>query len=260
MPRSFLHLVLVIGLWTPRCRAFVQPLTGTTTRRRLANTPPTTTTTTTTSTTSRHAVKVEGYDDAMRIIDASAVAGQPSDDLYDAVRFVDRNAVKISPDLEHKQALWDEAHGSWKLQLATGGGKYTTFKPVPIFAFAMIDEQNFGNGIGWNADNIILSLLGPHYFNAKIRQMVITIDDMYIAGGNAVTAWLPEFVRNGLGLGKTPDDFVATAAAGNKKKQRPPAFTMICASEHALVARGGSGGIAIWKRLDKDIRPAAYGK
>jgi hypothetical protein len=69
--------------------------------------------------------------------------------------------------LEEKQALWDSAHGSWKLQLATGGGKYTTFKPVPIFAFAMVDEMNFGNGVGWNADSIVLSLLGPHSFNTQ---------------------------------------------------------------------------------------------
>jgi hypothetical protein len=26
-----------------------------------------------------------------------------------------------------------------------------------------------------------------------------------------------------------------------------------------MIARGGSGGIAIWTKLEKDIRPAAYG-
>ena len=44
-----------------------------------------------------------------------------------------------------------------------------------------------------------------------------------------------------------------------KKGSRMPAFTIIGASEKSLVARGGSGGIAIWTRLDKDIGPAAYG-
>lgn len=38
-----------------------------------------------------------------------------------------------------------------------------------------------------------------------------------------------------------------------------PAFTIIGSSEKSLIARGGSGGIAIWTRLEKDIRPAAYG-
>ena len=195
------------------------------------------------------AVKIDGYDDAFAIIDECAVTGTPSDNLYDAVRFIDKNALKIYPTLQHKQELWDQAHGSWKLQLATGGGKFKTFKPIPIFAFAMIDEQTFGNGVGWNEHFILLSLRGPHIFRDKIRQMIITIQDMYL-GGSCVTQWLPGFIKDGMGLGKTSlDDF---------QNRRPPAFTMIAASDKALVARGGSGGIAIWSRLENDIRPSAY--
>jgi hypothetical protein len=196
------------------------------------------------------AVKIEGYDDAFSVIDECAINGVSSKDLYDCVRFIDKNALTIYPNEAEKQTLWDAAHGSWRLQLATGGGKFTTFKSVPIFAFAMIDEHNFGNGVGFNDDSIVLSLLGPHYFNTQRRQMVITIDDMYL-GGKKVTNFVPSFMREGMGLGQRPDDY--------QKPKRPPAFTMIGASDHALIARGGSGGIAIWTRLDKDIRPAAYG-
>jgi hypothetical protein len=39
--------------------------------------------------------------------------------------------------------------------------------------------MNFGNGVGWNADSIVLSLLGPHSFNTQRWQMV-TIDDMFL--------------------------------------------------------------------------------
>ena len=197
-----------------------------------------------------YAVKITGYDDAFQVIDECAVSGTPSEKLYDAVRFIDKNAFKIYPDESHKQALWDEAHGSWKLQLATGGGKYTSFKKVPIFAFAMIDEQNFGNGVGWNQDGIVLSLLGPHIYNTQRRQMIITVDEVYLWGSN-VTKFVPGFMKKALGLGKCPEDY--------EKPQRPPAFTMIGASKCALIARGGSGGIAIWSRLANDIRPAAYG-
>jgi hypothetical protein len=197
-------------------------------------------------------IKIDGYNDAFEVIDACAVSGKPSNDLYDCVRFIDKNAIQIYPNEQEKQALWDGVHGSWKLQMATGGGKYTTFKKVPdaIFAFAVIDEHNFGNGVGFNQDSILLSLLGPHYFNNQTRQMVITIDDMFI-GANKVTNFVPGFIKDGMGLGKRREDYL--------KPQRPPAFTMIGASENALIARGGSGGIAIWTRLDKDIRPAAYG-
>jgi hypothetical protein len=193
-----------------------------------------------------HAIHIDGYDDAFRIIDECAVQGETSEELYDAVRLIDKNAMKIYPDEYHKQELWDTAHGSWKLQLATGGGNRTTFKSIPIFAFAVIDDVNFGNGVGWNADSILLSLLGPHIFNTKRRQMTITISDMYL-GSQQVTKFIPGFVKDAMGIEKRPEDF-----------KRAPAFTFIGASDKALIARGGTGGIAIWTRLDKDIRPAAY--
>lgn len=196
---------------------------------------------------SLRAVEIEGYDDAFKIIDQCSTTQTASDDLYEAVRLIDKNALKIYPTLEDKQALWDQAHGSWKLQLATGGGKYTTFKPIPIFAFAMIDETNFGNGVGFNENNIWLSLLGPYIFNEKQRRMFIVIDDMFLGGSN-VSKFVPSFLKDGMGLGKKPSDF-----------KRPPAFTYIGVSEKSLIARGGTGGIAIWTRLDKDIRPSAYG-
>lgn len=194
----------------------------------------------------------ENYSNSFQIIDSCAALGEHSENLYESVRYIDRNASKLYPDLSAKKDLWDRAHGSWKLQLATGGGKFTTFKPVPIFAYAVVDEHNFGNGIGLNQDNIILSLLGPHHFNDKRRSMGIGINDMYLFS-NKVTQFVPGFMAEGLGLGKCPEDFT------NKKGSRMPAFTIIGASDKSLVARGGSGGIAIWTRLDKDIRPAAYG-
>lgn len=194
------------------------------------------------------AVRVEGYDEAFDIIDDCAARGEASEELYDAVRFIDKNALKIYPNDDEKSALWSSAHGSWKLQLATGGGKYRTFKGVPIFAFAVIDETNFGNGVGLNEDGIVLSLLGPHIFTPRKRQMVITIDDLFLFGSKSTGA-MPGFLKDGMGIGKRPEDF----------EKRPPAFTMIGASDKALIARGGSGGIAIWTRLEKDIRPAAYG-
>ncbi|CAM9522204.1 unnamed protein product, partial [Heterosigma akashiwo] len=190
------------------------------------------------------------YNNAIKTIDECSIDGKSSSTLYDAVRYIDKNALKLYPDEESKSQLWDRAYGSWKLVLATGGGRFTEFKPVPIFAFGMLDENNFGNGIGLNKDKIILSLLGPHELVTKRRQMIINIDDIFL-GANKVTDFTPGFIKQGMGLGKRPADY-------KKDGRRPPAFTFIAASEKSLVARGGSGGIAIWTRLDNDIRPAAY--
>jgi hypothetical protein len=179
------------------------------------------------------------------------VKGEPSDDLCDAVHFIEKNAYVIYPDLAHKQALWDKAHGSWKLQLSTGGAKFRSFHQPPAFlpfSFAMIAEKHFGNGIGLNENTIWLSLLHNHYFNAKYRQMVVTVAEVYL-GGFKVTRFVPDFIRNAINLGKKPEDF----------DKRPPTFVIIGASDKALIARGNqSGGIAIWTRLPQDIRLVAY--
>jgi len=196
------------------------------------------------------AIKIDGYDEALRIIDDCATKGEPNDDLYNAIRFVEKKAYIIYPDLVHKQELWDKAHGSWKLELSTGGAKVMSFHKPPAFlpfSFAMIDDIHFGNGIGLNEHTIWLSLLHKHYFNMRIRHMVVTIQDVYI-GGSRVT--LPEFLRNAMNVGKTPEDF---------GDQPAPTFVIIGATDKALIARGNqSGGLAIWSRLPNDVRRVAY--
>lgn len=194
---------------------------------------------------------INSYDEAIEIVDECSTTSQPSDRLYDAVRYIDRNAKDIYPNLEAKEAMWSRGYGSWRLVLATGGGRNTAFKPVPIFAYARVDETTFGNGVGLNENIILLSLLGPRDFDAKKRQMKICIDDMFIFSWN-VTNVLPEFVSKGINLKKRPNDF------SGKKGDRIPAFTFIGSSDKSLIARGGSGGIAIWTRLEKDIKGAAY--
>lgn len=194
------------------------------------------------ATSNRVGITITGpeYAKAISTIDQASVSSTPSEDLYDAVRVIDRNSLKIYPDDESKEALWKRAFGSWKLVLATGGGRNKTFKKVPIFAFAMLDENNFGNGVGLNESIILLSLLGPHELT-KRRQMIINIDDVFI-GSNKVTNIVPEFLSEGMGAGKRPIDY-------KNSGRRPPAFTFIAASEKSLVARGGSGGIQGFTRM-----------
>ncbi|KAL7489306.1 hypothetical protein ACHAW6_014898 [Cyclotella cf. meneghiniana] len=195
------------------------------------------------------------YAQSFQIIDSCAASAQPSDQLYASVRYIDKNAHALYKSPTDKQQLWDRCKGSWKLQLATGppsSKSRPTFKPVPIFAFAMIDDENFGNGIGWNQDGILLSLLGNHSFDERRRQMGIGIDHVFLFSSN-VTQFVPRFVAEGMGLGKRREDW-------ERGSTKMPAFTMIGASDKSMIARGGSGGIAIWTRLEKDIRPAAYGR
>ena len=45
------------------------------------------------------------------------------------------------------------------------------------------------------------------------------------------------------------------------ERKRPPlAFTVVAATDTALLVRGSkTGGMAIFRRIEEDMRPAAYG-
>eukprot|EP00977_Amphora_coffeiformis_P021532 scaffold9441_cov167-Amphora_coffeaeformis.AAC.11 len=207
-----------------------------------------------TSTASKALPAVTSFEEAIRIIDECAVDEKPAEQLYEAVRFVERNAYKLYPDMADKQALWDRAQGCFKLVLSTGDAKTRAFHTPSYmfpFSFAMIQGEYFGNGFGLNENMILISVLQKHYLNMKIRQMVVTVKDIYF-GGNQSTDIVPDFIKKAINVGKTPEDFAA-------ESKRPPAFTIVAATEHALVARGNqSGGLAIWHRFKKDILPVAY--
>lgn len=258
--------------------------------------PTTKTTTSTATTTTTTTTKIATYEEALQIIDGCAMAESPTtsptatatmarscstsvlasalarmahhkpkpqdsgeaDLLWQAVRMIERQANQVYPDLKDKEALWDRAHGSFQLVLSTGNAKTRAFsKPkylVP-FSFAMIDDEHFGNGFGWNADHVWVSVLQKHYFSPKIRQMVVCVQDIYFGGQPSTETCEYPFldkIKSAINLGKSPQDF---AVEGKK----PPAFCILAATPHALVARGNqSGALAIWKRLPKDIRPVAY--
>lgn len=59
--------------------------------------------------------KKKGYniDKALSTIEECAQRGDTSDELYGAVRYIDRNAHHIYSDPKEKQALWERAQGSW---------------------------------------------------------------------------------------------------------------------------------------------------
>ena len=197
---------------------------------------------------------VSKYQQAVQIIDECALREEPSPQVYQAVRFIEKNAYKLYPDLASKEALWERAQGNFKFILSTGDAKTRAFHtpqyPFP-FSYAMIRGEHFGNGFGFSGDFIVVSCLQKHYFNAQIRQMVVTVTDMYV-GGHKATQFVPKFIKDALNLGKTPEDFAAA-------KDKAPAFCIVAATEHALVCRGNqSGALAIWIRFLKDIRLSAY--
>lgn len=202
--------------------------------------------------------KEEKYtvDQAIQTIEECAEAGASPEDneLYYAVRFIDRNAHHVYRDMKAKEDLGGLARGSWELRLAYEDPKSRYFFPFPDFrafamAFVMVEENYFGKGIAPNPGFCYVAMGGPSAYNAKTRQLYMNYKDFYISG-RAVPDWdLSYFMR---GYARNWYD---------ERRTRPPlAFTLIAASEKVLVVRGSkTGGMAIFRRLQQDMQPAAYG-
>ena len=46
------------------------------------------------------------YTESFRVIDECAAAGEPADNLYDSVRYIDKKALKLYPNEDAKNELW----------------------------------------------------------------------------------------------------------------------------------------------------------
>jgi hypothetical protein len=199
----------------------------------------------------------ENYDksDALKTIDECVEDGYENDDLYGAVKFMDRFAnIKHYPDLKSRQELWEKAKGSWELRLALSSDKDMEFYPHPEFrnfamAFICIDDDYFGKGIAPSTDFCFVSLAGPSEQDVKRRQVFMEYEDYYI-NGNQVPGWdLSYFMRGN-----------SRKWVASERKRPALAFTIVAATDTSLVVRGSkTGGIALFRRLPEDMQPAAYG-
>jgi hypothetical protein len=212
----------------------------------------------------RSAIRMDEYEEAFKIIDHAAETGQLSPELDKAVRFIEVNSYKIYPatDPSNAEELWKSAQGSWKLTASTGSHKSRTFHAPPWFlpfSFAVIDGTRFGNGIGLSENQIGLSLLHHAHFHVEHRKLSVTHPDMYF-GGNPVG--LPEWLRPSIMKVVEEDnnsDHPQKRTPTTERTKKVPTFVLVGASEKALIARGNqSGGLALWTRLPRDLRPVAF--
>jgi hypothetical protein len=200
--------------------------------------------------------RTEEYDvnQALATIEKCADRGENTDELYGAVRYIDRNAHKLYANPDLRKDLFDKAKGSWELRLAYEDSRNQYFYPYPDFRdFAMavvtIEDSYFGKGIAQTRFFFCVAMGGPASFNEKTRQLCMNYENFYISG-NAVPDWdLSYFMRG-----------YERNWVSEKRKRPKLAFTLIGCTDHALVVRGSkTGGMAIFRRLQHDMRPAAYG-
>ncbi|CAB9500334.1 expressed unknown protein [Seminavis robusta] len=201
-----------------------------------------------------------GYtkEEAIQTIEECAEEGDAlntQDDLFCAVKYLDRFGSSLHyKDDKVKQELMAQCQGSWELRLALNSDRDQEFYPHPEFrsfamAFITVEDDYFGKGIAPNPTFCFVSIAGPSTQNYKTRQVFMEYEDYYI-NGRTVPGWDLSYYLRGY-----QRNWVST-----ERKRPPLAFTVIMATENAMVVRGSkTGGIAIFRRIQDDMRPAAYG-
>jgi hypothetical protein len=191
---------------------------------------------------------------AFALIDKCAEAGQDEEELFWAVKFLDRFANSdIYDDMDKRKALMDRANGSWELRLACNSDRDEYFYPHPEFrnfanAFSSVGDDYVGKGISTRDNGFcFVSLAGPSTRDIKRRIVYMNYEDYFI-NGNQVPGWDLSYYLRGYQRG----------IAGEREKPKL-SFTVIAASDKSMVVRGSkTGGFAIFRKID-DMSRIAFG-
>jgi len=149
--------------------------------------------------------------------------------------------------------ILDNITGEWRLIFTTGtkerqrksGGRvnYFPFKATQSFD-ATVDPKIIENGIyAWKLPLVKFS--GDWDFNARKRKVEFDFDMITLLGLIKIKLGRKEVAKIGAstGLGSTNNEKLAAAG-------RRAFFDWISADDDIATARGSTGGLALWKRVD----------
>lgn len=192
-------------------------------------------------------------ENALDMIDFATKKGKDTEDLFCAVKFIDRYANQLYPTLKDREELMKRINGSWELRLALNSDLDVNFFPHPEFrkfamAFTSISDDYFGKGIAPDSNFCFVALGGPSTRIPKRRQVFMTYEDYFI-NGRQVPGWDLSYYLRGY-----------TREWSGEDKREKLAFTVIACTDYSLAVRGSkTGGIAIFRRIKDDMAPAAFG-
>lgn len=161
-----------------------------------------------------------------------------------------REKCKAEPDAAQK--VLDNLTGDWRLIFTTGtkksqdslGGRINYF---PIKAIQSFNAKTFeiSNGI-YLGDFCVIQFFGDFDFNLKSRKLEFDFDTISLFGLK-IDLKKGQAAQLGASSGLGSDSNVA-----NAKKNRKAFFNWIAADDSIATARGGGGGLALWKRIEEE--------
>ena len=181
---------------------------------------------------------------------AAETKQEDSDDVVAALLDLEklsRQAAKL--DTAYAEKMLQSLNGSWRLVFTTGTvntqkkvGKINYFPLKAVQSFDTTDMK-IENGI-YFGDFCALKFSGDFSFDLKKRKLEFDFDNICVLQTFDVKLKNGEAANLGAKSGLGSESNVANAA-----KDKSAFFNWISADESIATARGGGGGLALWKRV-----------
>lgn len=187
------------------------------------------------------------------------------DRVLDALSSLENNCkMKFKEDsAAFYQDIINNISGEWRLIFTTGtkerqqksGGRVNYFPLRAIQKFdASVEPKSIENGIYGPLNLPLVRFTGDFDFDERKRKLEFDFDTIEILGLLKINLGREEVAKIGAttGLGSSNNEKLA-------KTGRRAYFDWISADDNIATARGGGGGLALWKRVVSG-EPPAYGE
>lgn len=209
--------------------------------------------------------------DCVVLLQSAAVTKQVDpDQVYQSLITLEQlarqcNRLKDEPEYAYAQSVYDNLHGSWRLIFTTGtaktqsqllgGAKINYFPIKAVQTFNITTTTNDGGGddddkVITNAiyigDFVVLQFRGTFDFDIRKCQLTFDFDEISLFN-HLITIPLPQGKAAELGAASGLGS--ASNVVNIQQKKKKAFFNWISANDQIATARGGGGGLALWKRV-----------
>lgn len=210
------------------------------------------------STTTAAASDVEIQEAKELLCRAAKTKLENPDRVFDAITSLEKNCkLKFKKDpAAFAVDIMDNISGEWRLIFTTGtkerqklkGGRVNYFPIKAIQKFdATVEPKIIENGIYGPWDIPLIRFTGDFDFDERKRKLEFDFDAVEILGLLNIKLGRKDVAKIGAstGLGSANNEKLADAG-------RRAFFDWISADDNIATARGGGGGLALWKRVPVD--------
>ena len=258
MTRRLLSCMLLLGVasvsaFSTPASTFTSPVGN---RRIVASKPTTSSALFLSSTTTATSSDAEIQEAKALLCRAAETKLENPDRVLDALESLENNCkLKFKEDkAAFAKDIMDNISGEWRLIFTTGtkerqkksGGRVNYFPLKAIQKFdAFVEPKVIENGIYGPWDLPLIRFSGDFDFDERRRKLEFDFDMIEILGLLKIKLGRKEVAKIGAstGLGSANNEKLADSG-------RRAFFDWISADENIATARGGGGGLALWKRED----------